>query len=387
MSVIQTSTSGFTNDTFNSLSIRDVQEQLLNPHVEAMPTWRVLLAYKQQKVLSPNEKFEIPIKYKDVSPAIAKKNDVFPMDDIDNITTMEIEPIKMKSGIGTNDVDLSHMSGPLAILNHIDIKVDSMHEGFTKVMNTLPWLNRNQSNANDQIDISAILANQSLPPEELVLKNVQAMTDLPSALPLAARNSDTGHTYQNIAVTDTTNAFWRPVITDAPGATVTRETSGSKENIDAVTAVANPVALSLDDLDEHLGQMQEGRQYQVLCAVGRKIFRQLRNIMMAANIRNIDSPIADLGIHSTITWDEYNTTFYLEPKMNALWAASLFFYDPDTFYLCTDPAFDPTSGTGIYPWERISGTTTWASMIYMNYQFVCEDRRGVSAMHGYTSDS
>ena len=383
MPIVQSTTSQFTNDVFNSLSIRDLYDQLIDPHVDAMPTWRIALEYKVSKPLNPKEEFEIPIITKDLSPSIAVKNDQFPLGDIDNVTTMAISPVKLKSGAATNDVDLAHMSGPLAVANHVDMKVNSMHRGMTKVLNTMPFFNWNETILGKKIDISALLANASLPPEELVIKNVSSVTDLPASLPMAARKTVTGHTFQNIATTTSNNLFWQPVVTDASGATVTRATTG--DNIDAVTAVSNLVELSLDDLVEHLDQVQEGRQYTLLAATPRKLFMQLRNIIMAANMRNDQSPLADLGIESTITFNEYNTTFYLEPKMSALWPSSIFFWDPECFRLYVDPAFDPTSGTGIYPWERISGTTTWGTMIYINYQYVCEDRRGVSAMHGFTS--
>lgn len=392
MAIVNSTTSAFTNDTFNSGSIRDMMSTIMVPHQEAMPTWKILLAFKQTGSLNPNEKFEIPIKTKDVSPSISVKHDKYPLDNIDNITTQEWGVVKMKSGGGTSDDDLAHFANEKAYYNHIDILVDSIHEGFTKVMNFLPFWNWTASDiAVESIDVSALLANQSLPPEDLSINAVTSVNDLPFSLPMAARKATTGHTYGNIAVTTSTNNYWRPVITDASGATVTRNTTSydaaSNPQTDIVTSITNPIPLDLAQLDEHLAQVQQGKQYALLAPVGRKLWRQLRDIILSMNVRPHDSPIADLGIQSLITWDEFNVTFYYEPKMDALWPSTIWFFDPETFYLKTDIVMDPTGGTGLYPWDRISGTTTWGTMIRMIYQYVCPDRRGVSAMHGFTSDS
>lgn len=392
MSIVNSQTAAFTNDTFNSGSIRDMLGTIMVPHQEAMPTWKILLAFKQMGTLNPNEKFEIPIKTKDISPSMSVKHDQYPLEGIDNITTQEWNVVKMKTGGGTSDDDLAHFANEKAYFNHIDLMVDSMHEGFTKVQNFMPFWDWTQSDiVGGEIDVSTLLANQSLPPEELSIKAISSINQMPFSLPMAARDTVTGHTFGNIATTTTTNNFWRPVITDATGATVTRNTTAydadTNPQTDIVTAVSNPIPLDLSELDEHLGQVQEGKQYALLAPVGRKIYRQLRDIILAMNIRDHDSPIADLGIRSAITWDEYNVTFYLEPKMTALWPTSIFFFDPEAFYLRTDVVMDPTSGSGLYPWDRISGTTTWGTMIRMIFNYVCSDRRGVSAMHGYTSDS
>ena len=392
MGIVNSTFAAGTNDTFNSVSIRDMMQVLMVPHQETMPTWKILLAFKQTGSLNPKEKFEISIKTKDVSPSISKKHDLYPLEGIDNITTEEWGVVKMKSGGGTSDDDLAHFANEKAYFNHIDVLVDSIHEGFTKVQNFLPFWDWTASDiSGGEIDVSTLLANASLPPEDLSIKAVTSVNDLPFGLPMAARNSDTGHTFGNIAVTDSTNNFWRPIITDATGATVTRNTTaydaGSNPQTDVVTAIANPQPLDLNALDEHLSQVQEGKQYALLAPVGRKLWRQLRDIIMAENIRQTDSPIADLGIKGLITWDEFNVTFYREPKMDALWPSTIWFYDPEAFYLKTDIVMDPTAGTGLYPWDRISGSTTWGTMIRLTYQYITSDRRGVSAMHGFTSDS
>lgn len=384
-----------THDTFDVGSVRDMYNQLLYPHEEMAPTLRILLAYKQVGPLNPNEKFEVPVVVKDYSPSVSRKHDTYPLDDLDNVTSQEWGVVKMKTGAGTNDDDLAHFSNnELAYFNHVDMKIDSMHRGFIKVLNTLIFWDWTATDiSSQQIDISTLLANQALPPEELYLKGVSGVTDAPWSLPMACRPATTGHTFGNIAVTTSTNNFWRPVITDADGATVERNTTTynatSNPQTDVVSAISNPDPLDTNELFAHLAQVQQGKQYNLLAPVGRNIYMQLMDIVMSQNIRPFDSPIADLGIRSIITFDMFNTTFYYEPKMDALWPSTIFFFDPECYYLKVDEAFNPLgpAATGIYPWDRISGTTTWGTMIRQIYQMVCEDRRGVSAMYGYTKDA
>ena len=383
------------HNTFDVGSIRDILEQIMVPHTEAMAMLRILFANKQTGPLNPKEEFEIPIKTKNYSPSISRKNDKYPLDDIDNIVSEKWGVVKMKTGAGTNDDDVAHFSnvGSLALFNHIDIKVESMHEGFTKVLNFLPFYDWDGTTdiVGEEIDVSSLLSNQSLPPEDLKLKEVSSISDLPYSLPMAARKTVTGHTFGNIPTTPTTNLYWQPVVTDASGATVTRNTTAydadSNPQTDIVTSITDPVPLDQSELRTHLSKMQEGKQYALLAPCGRDLYGQLRDIITSMNIRDHQSPIADLGIRSAITWDEYNVTFFHDPKMDALWPTTIWFFDPLAYYMKTDVMFDPTGGTGFYPWDRISGTTNWGTMIRMIYQFITSDRRGVGAMHGYTSDS
>ena len=386
MAIVFPSDAAKTRNSFNTASLRHVFEQIVSPHEETSPTLRIKYAYKQSQALNLNEKFEIPMKIKDVNPAVAKKSDTMPLNDIDHLLTQEWGVVALKSGVATNERDAAHARGPLALFNLIDLKVDSMHAGMTKVLNALELWDWNSSDiSGNEIDISTLLANAQLPPEELALTNVTAATDIAYSLPMAARKTVNGHTFGGITTTTTTNKFWQPVVTDADGATVTRSPSG--DNVDMVTAVSLAVPLTHDDLFDHLSKVQENKQYDLVAPVGRNIYKQLQGMVQSGDIRPFDSPVADLGIKSAITWDQFNVTFYMEPKMDALWPTSIFFFDPTCYYMVTDEAFDPMAGTGISPWEKISGTTVWGTMVNLVYQNVCEDRRGVSAMHGFTSDA
>lgn len=387
-SIVQPTYSAGTYDTVTTLSGKLIANKLLDAHDIATPTSKILLNHKRSQALGPDEVFRIPIKTKDVSPHIGHENDRFPTEDIDNVTEEQWSPVIIKTGAGTNDDKIRHYKNPTALMDHIAIKVDSMHAGLTKVLNWAIFSDWAATITNREIDVSAALTSLPVPPEELYLKNVSEMTDLPWSLPMAARKTVTGHTFGNVATTTISNYFWQPEVTDATGITPTR--SSTAPNIDVVTSELGggvAVALTHDALMEHLDKMQSGQQYELLVPTPRRLFQQLRGIVMAANIRQVDSPLADLGIKGVITWEEYNATFYSEPMMSALWPNSMFFFDPECFYWETDEGADPTEGSGIYPWERIPGTTIHGAMVRMLYNFVCEDRRGVGAMHGYTWDS
>ena len=369
-------------NTQNTLSRRLIFEQFLDPHKTASPTWKIMLANKQTVALGPDEEFHIPVVTHDYSPSIATKNDRFPTDDIDNITEQKWSIVRLKNGAGTNAVDMKHYANPTALMNHIDQKVNSIHKGTTQSLNYLQFSDWNETRVDDRINIASELSGLPVPPDELYLNDVTDITQLPYSLPMAARTNTTGHTFGNLS---TANNYWVPEVTDGAGVTVNRSAAG--DNIDMVTSIAGAlVALDLDDLGDHLAKMQTGQEYTFYAPVGRDIFAQLRNIILAMNIRQHDSPVADLGIRSTITWDEYNVTFYHEPMMDALWPSTIWFFDPDCWYLKVDEGFDPTGGTGIWDWERIPGSIMYGTMIYLIFQFVCEDRRGVGAMHGFTKD-
>ena len=370
-------------NTEYTLSLDNIYDQLLDPHKLATPTLRILLANMKRDTLGPDEKWGWDLITKHISPAIATENYRFEFPDIDNITQQEWTPIKLANGAGTNDVRWKHYQTNKARFNHINTKVDSIHQGQTNALNYLLFSDYAETITARRIDISSELSSLEVPPEELYLKGVSVITDLPYSIPMLTRKVVTGYTLGNIPVTTTTNLYWHPTNTDAAGATVTR--AGAGNNVDVVTAItaATCKELDLDDVFGHLNSISQGWQYNWLAACPADLYGQLRNLVLAMNIRPIDSPLAELGIRAPIVVDEYNVTFYQEPMMTALWPYSIFFYDTDAMFLQADSDFDPTSGTGIYEWERIPGTNMWGTAIYMNFQLCRPDARGVSAMHGY----
>lgn len=386
MTITRPTRASATWDTVESLDIELLYDQLIDPHEEAKPTLRLLLANMKTDQLGPSMKFGWPIITKHYSPTIARKNMRFDAPDIDNITRMEYEPAMMANSAGDNVVDMAlYANDARAYINHVNIKIDSMHRGYTEMFNHELFSDHGESTAGNRIDITAALASSPVPPQgtgpgdALTLENVIAHTDRMNSLPMVIRDTVTGHTFGNIETTTTSNAFWQPTVTDHADATITRSTTG--DNIDVVTAVANAQALEMQDVYEHLDQQQLGRDYKLYAACPRAIYMQLRSMLTAITRRPIDSPLGELGIRAAIELEEYNTIFYLEPMMNWLWPDSIFFWNPDTLFLLADSRFNPM----VQEWEKIPGTTNFVTWMLQITQLVCADRRAQSAMHGYTS--
>jgi len=355
--------------------------QLLYPHELATPTYRILWENRKTKALGPDGKFQFPIITKAYSPSVAAKNTRFDFRDIDNITLSEWEGVFLKNGAGTNKVEMRRYGSNLARMDHISTKVASMHRGTTDVINWELWWDWNTADiaADNRVNLNTQLTSLEVPPEELYLENIAANTDAIYSIPMLTRKVVTGYTLAGITVTTTTNQYWHPTNTDATGATVTR--SGSGNNIDCVTAItaATCKELDLDDLFEHLDAISQGWQYRWYAACPPALYRQLRNLITAMNIREHDSPLAELGIRASIEASEYNCIFYQEPIMKALHPNSIFFYDTDALYLQFEEGFAPD----VEEWEKIPGTNMYGTSEFLSYQLVRPDARGVSAMHGY----
>jgi len=395
---VRPTNAAFTYDTTNTLDIELLYDQLGDPAQNAMPTLKLLLANMKTEELGPSMEFGWPLITKYYSPTIAKKNMRFDAPDIDNITRSKWEPAMMANSAGDNVVDMAlYSNSKRRFINHVNTKVASMHKGYTEMFNHALFSNWNESIATGAVDITAALVagGDPVPPQgtgaddALTLERVLAHTDRMLSMPMLIRETVTGHTVGNIATTTTTNGFWQPTVTNASGATVTLSdggvTAGNASNTDVVTAVANPDALTMDDIYTHLDQYQLGGDYQNYAAVPRAIYQQLRSFLTAITQRDIGSPLGELGIRASIEIEEYNTIFYLEPEMNYLWPNSIFFWNPDTLFLMADSRFNPAGGSGIKTWQEIPGTTNFVTWMLHICQMVCTDMRQQSAMHGYTS--
>lgn len=338
----------------------------------------------QRDRLGPDMQFGWNVIYKHFSPSIASEAQEFSAPSIDNITRMTYTPALMYNSAGTNDVRMALYDSPSARINFINIMVDSMHQGYTDAFAYSIYSTWNESLANQRVDISSALSAAPVPPEELYLNNVTDHSLRMLSLPLLVREpSAVGHTLANIPVTDTTNLWWHPTVQTHSLAAATKSTD--TVNYDTVTDVANPQAFDTDDLAEFFDQIQLGWHYGLFMACPAGFYRQLRAITLGMTQRDIGSPLADLGIKPRITLDEYNVEFFKEPMLTWVLPYSAFAWDPNTMFLLSDSRFDPSSGSGIYPWERISGTNMQATAMYHITQLVTPDRRGLGVMHGYTN--
>ena len=372
--------------TENTADIELLYEDIRDPHQEAMPTFKLLLNGAKEEALGPSENFGWPIITKHYSPTIAKKSMRFEGADLDNITRMTYSPSRMANDAGTNVVDFAHFQTDRARFDHTKIKVDSMHKGYTLMFNHGLFSDWNEATTGNRIDISAALSSSPVPPEELFLNNVREHTDRFFSIPMSIRLHTTGHTHGNIA---SSNNFWNPTVTDMTGATVTRSDggtlTGNTANTDVVTAVADAQAFTLDDIYEHLDQVQLGADYKIYAPCPRAVYRQLRGFIIGATQYQGGSTLGELGIRAAIEMEEYNVTFYHEPMMSWLWPDSIFFWSPECLGLLSDSAFNPAKGTGIFPWQVIPGTTDIVTAMLHITQLVAVDRRGLSAIHGITA--
>lgn len=371
-------------NTVNTLALELLYEQLLNPHKYATPTLRLLMSTMKRDELGPDMKFGWNIITKNYSPSIAKKAQAFLTPGIDNITRMEYEPSMMYNSAGTNDIDMALYGSDNARLNFIDTMIDSMHQGYTDAFGYELFSTWNEAKPGDVIDISAAMSSSPNPPIDLTLSNVTAMNKRIFSIPMLIRNAYHGHTLANIPVTTTTNYWWQPTIQIHSAATVTRGAVGD-DNVDCILSVANAQPVDLDDFSSFFDLMQVGWQYGLNVAVGSGIYRQLVAMLLAITRRDIASPLGELGIRASIEWEDYNAVFYKDPMMTWLHQYSAFAWDPECMFLMSDSRFDPSMGTGIYPWEHIPGSTMQATAMYHIVQNITPDRRGLGAMHGYTN--
>lgn len=367
-----------------SLSIELVYRQLIYPHKFATPTLRLLLRFMKRDRLGPDMTFGWNVIYKHFSPSLATEAQEFAAPSIDNITRMQYTPALMYNSAGTNHVRMALYDSPSARMNFINLMVDSMHQGYTDAFAYSLFSMWSESLTGGRVDISSALSSAPVPPEELYLNNVSDHTLRMLSIPMLIRDpSATGHTLGNIPVTATTNYWWHPTVLNNSLATVTKSTTAA--NYDCVTSVTNAQSFDQDDLAEFFDSMQLGWHYGLYCACPAAFYRQLRAITLGMTLRDIASPLADLGIKPRITLEEYNAEFYKEPMMTWLHPYSMFAWDPNCMFLLSDARFDPSGGTGIYEWERISGTNMLATAMYHIVQLLTPDRRGLGAMHGYTN--
>lgn len=383
MAIVRPTRAASTWNTDNALAIELLYEQLISPHKFAMPTFRLLMQNMKHDRLGPDLKFGWNVITKHVSPSIASQSQVFEAQSIDNITRMQWSPAMMYSSVGSNDIQMSlYDNDDRAHINFINMLIDSMHEGYTQVFAYELFSEWNESLATEAVDVSAALSASPRPPEELELKNVREHTDRIYSIPMLIREpTATGHTLGNIPVTSTQNYFWHPTITKHSSATVNQSTTDV--NYDVVESIVNPQPADLDDFSEHYDNVQHGWSYGVYTAVGSGLYRQLVGLLLAITRRDIASPLGELGIRASLEWEEYNATIYKDPMMTWLWPYSAWTWDPECLLLMSDERWDPSRGTGIYPWESIPGSTLQATAFYHIVQLLCSDRTGLGAMHGY----
>jgi hypothetical protein len=375
--------------TEQAAAIDQVMAQLIDVHKQASPTMRVLLNNKKNVDLGPDGKISQNFIHEMYNVSAASQNQRFAAPDIDPASRMEFTTVQFYTSAGTNDVEMKRYRSNHSRIDLIDEKVQAMHAGLTWVLNYAlfsDWSETGVGTTSTEIDITSELSNSPVPPS-VKFDNLTAHGDRIYSIPMVIRDNNTGHTFGNVS---SANAFWQPSITTGGSTTqnTTAYNASSNPQTDVVTNDDLTTAtFDLDALRTHLNKVSRGYGYELYAACPADLYDVLEDLLLAERRRDAtrETQLADLGIDASFTYTSRNVVFYVDPMMTDLWPGTIWFYDPSVMFLVFDSDFDPTQGTGIYPWERLPGTTQSATAIYADAQLMCVDRRGVSAMHGYAA--
>jgi len=377
--------------TEQAAAIDQVMAQLIDVHKQASPTMRILINNKKNVDLGPDGKISQNFIHEMYDVYVASQNQRFAAPDIDPASRMEFSTKQFYVSAGTNDVEMKRYRSDHSRIDLIDEKVQAMHAGLTWVFNYMlfsDWSESGVGTTSTEIDVESELSSAPVPPS-VKFKDLTTHGDRIYSLPMVIRKHVTGHTFGNVS---SANAFWKPTVTDGGSGYATRNTTAwnasSNPQTDVVTNDhVSTATLDLAALRTHLNAVSRGYGYELYAACPADLYDVLEDLLLAERRRDAtrETMIADLGIDASFTYTSRNVVFYVDPMMTDLWPNSIFFYDPSVMFMVFDNDFDPTQGTGIYPWERIPGTNQSATAIYVDCQLMCIDRRGVSAMHGYAA--
>ncbi len=372
--------------TEQAAAIDQVMAQLIDVHKQASPTMRVLLNNKKNVDLGPDGKISQNFIHEMYNVSRASLNQRFAAPDIDPASRMEFTTQQFYTSAGTNDFEMKRYRTNHSRIDLIDEKVQAMHAGLTWVMNYALFSDWSETITDSEIDIESELSNSPVPPS-VKFDNLTAHGDRIYSIPMIIRSNETGHTFGNVS---SANSFWQPSVT--VGGTVTRNSTAYNAATNPQTDIVTDDTLTtktfdLDSLREHLNKVSRGYGYELYAACPADLYDVLEDLLLAERRRDAtrETQLADLGIDASFTYTSRNVVFYVDPMMTDLWPGTIWFYDPSVMFLIFDNDFDPTKGTGIYPWERLPGTNQSATAIFADAQLVCLDRRGVSAMHGYAA--
>lgn len=373
--------------TEQAAAIDQVYGQLIDVHKQACPTLRILLANKKGVDLGPDGKVKQNFIHDMYDVSQAGLNQRFGAPDLDPISQMEYSTKQFYVSAGTNDIEMKRYGSDHSRIDLVDEKVHAMHAGLTWVQNYMlfsDWSETGIGTTSEEINLETELSSAPVPPS-VKFSSLTAHGNRMYSIPMIIRSHTTGHTIGNVS---SANAHWAPTVT--VGGSVTRNSTAydasSNPQTDVVTADNTTLAtFDLDALRTHLKAVARGYGYQLYAACPADLYDVLEDLLLAERRRDAtrETQLADLGIDASFTYTSRNVVFYVDPMMTDLWPNSIFFYDPTCMFMIFDNDFDPSKGTGIYPWERLPGTNQSVTAVYGDGQLMCVDRRGVSAMHAY----
>lgn len=374
-------------DTELAAAIPYVQDTLLYFGQRATPTLKLLWANKKSEALGPDAKFAKNFAHDMYDTHAAQGTNIrYDLEDIDPVSRMEYGPKTFYVAAATNKFEVQrYKNSTRSLFDLAQLKVNLMQMGLTEAFNWLIWSNWNETISGSQINLNTTLSSLRVKPN-IYFKSITKHADRVYSIPMLGRKHVTGHTLGNVS---SGNDLWQSYVSDATGATVTRDTTAWAENTheqtDVVTAVTGLQDLSYSDIEAHLQTLCVGSGHEYVCACPASLYGVIYSYLKGFTQRGPrDEYLLDLGIKGPLTDPQYDVTYYVDPTCTALWPSSLWFFDINHVYIQTETGFDPD----VVAWTDIPGTNQMGTMATYSCQVVCDDRaNGISAMHGWQAGS
>lgn len=368
--------------TEQAAAIEQVFETVVNVHEQACPTQRIMLDNMKIVTIGPDELIGQNMIHDlyDVN-AVPEYNVDFEAPDIDPYTRQQWSPKRKYVSAGTNDFEISRYNSAWSRIKLVKSKVDLMRSSFTWVDNYELFSNWSETLTGDEIDLSSELSAAPVPPP-VKFKNVTAAGSKQYSIPMIIRKHVTGHTIGNVS---SANALWQPTVEDAVTGAATRNATAADEQCDVVTDDDTLTAtISLDSQRSVIHKLQRGWNRKLYGCCPSTLYEALEDYIMgfAQFDYTRETELADLSINASIVWRTMNAVYYVDPMMDDLWPATIWYYDPGAMFRVANKDFNPAGGSGIYDWERIPGSNKHATAMFHEGQLICPDRRGVGASHG-----
>ena len=373
-------------DTELSAAIPEAKAPLLFFGQEATPTLKLLFDNKKTEPFGPDAKWRQNFAHDSYDVHAAPGENIrYDLEDIDPVSSLEYGTKIMYVAASTNKFEVNrYKNTSRSMFDLAKLKVGLMQLGLTHVMNWLlfsKWSDTTEPIIGNSINLNTVLSSKRVLPN-VYFKSITKHSDKINSIPMLSRKHVTGHTLGNVA---SDNNMWQPYNLDAPSATVTRDTtawaSGSHEQTDMVTAIANPEDLSYSDIEDFLMTLCVGSGHEYVAICPAKLYGVVYSYLKGMTQRSPrDEYMLDLGIGGPITDPQFDVTYYVDPQMTAMWPNSIFFIDYNHVFLVCEEGFAPD----IDPWTQIPSTNVMGTMSTWSMNLATDDRaNGIAAMHGW----
>lgn len=355
----------------------------------ACPTLKIFLAKEKEMEFGQDRTYRPNFAYNVANVSAMKKSHTFTPEPKEIASQMAWELKLFETSESMNEIDRDgYGTSARSLIDYSGEKIAQMNNAITLWYSYQLFSNWSESEVatNKYINMATHLGSLPVPPDTY-FKNLDAHNDRIYSIPMMARpyNASYPYTLGNVSVT---NTQWRPQVTDASTATITRDTTAydavTHEQTYVITSIANPVNFGFEDLQTHADKLTWGIGQEYTCPCPAGLYGALENYLKSYAQAQVtqDNSLLDLGIKSNIRWESRNMTFYIEPMMTAMWPNSIFFINTDTCYLIADSRRNPR----VNDWEKIQKTTEYVTSVYFDKQLIKEHNLSVSSMNGYRAN-